>query len=309
MGTYILQRILQTIPVIIGVALIAFLLSDLSGDPVRALMGAKANPDMVARVKEHLGFDRPFHVRFYNHMNNLVHGDLGVSISKDGKPVREMILDGLAVTIKITMGAIAIAMTLGISLGILSARAPNTIIDYASSAFAALGISFPAFFMGMLLLLVFSVKLALFPIGGYEPGSILHLILPSITLGLLSTASISRLTRNCLLETLSADYIRSGRAKGLGVWRVLLGHAFPNALVPVATVMGNDFAGLLTGAVLTETVFQIPGIGSVIADAIFQRDLPVVMGCCVVFAFILVTVNILVDVLYAFLDPRIRHAE
>ena len=309
MGQYILQRILQAIPTLIGVALIAFVLTDLSGSPVRQLLGAHANPDMVARVTEHLGLDKPLHVRFVNHINHLLHGDLGVSVSKDGKKVNEMVVEGLRVTIKITMGAIVIATTLGILLGILSARWPKTMIDYGSSVFAALGISFPAFFMGMLLMLVFAVKWSVLPIGGYVPGSLPHLILPSFTLGLLSTASISRLTRNCLLETLSSDYVRSARAKGLGTWRVLLGHAFPNALVPVVTVMGNDFALLLTGAVLTETVFQIPGIGSVISDAIFQRDLPVVMGCCVVFAIILVTVNILVDVLYAFLDPRIRHAE
>ncbi|MEI6233112.1 MAG: ABC transporter permease [Planctomycetota bacterium] len=309
MGTYILRRILQTIPVLIGVALIAFLLTDLSGDPVRQMLGPKANPVMVARVKEHLGLDKPFLTRFSKHIINMSQGELGFSLANDGKPVRDMIRDGFKVTIKVTMGAIFIAMTLGLLLGILSARFPGTIIDYASSAFAALGISFPAFFMGMLLLLVFAVTLEWVPIGGYQPGSIKHLILPCVTLGLLSTASISRLTRNCLLESLSMDYIRSARAKGQGVWRVMLGHAFPNALVPVVTVMGNDFAALLAGAVLTETVMQIPGIGSVIYEAIGQRDLPVVTGCCVVFALILVTVNIFVDVLYAFLDPRIRHAE
>ncbi len=309
MGTFILRRLLQTIPVLFGVALIAFLLTDLSGNPVRQLMGSHARPEMVAKISEHFGFNKPFYIRFGNHLLHLLHGDLGISVSKDGKPVRGMLLDGLAVTIKITMGAATIAMTLGILSGILSAWRPRSAIDYASSAFASLGISFPAFFMGMLLLMEFAVKLGWFPIGGYEAGSLKHLILPSLTLGLLSTASISRLTRNCLLDTLSADYIRSARAKGRGEWRVLLGHAFPNGLVPVVTVMGSDFAGLLTGAVLTETVFQIPGIGTVITDAIMQRDLPVVMGCCVVFALIFVSINILVDVLYAFLDPRIRHAE
>lgn len=272
-------------------------------------MGQHANPEMLKRVSAHLGFDKPMHERFANHILHLLQGDLGASISKDGKSVTTIILDGLAVTIKITMGAVVIATTLGIGLGIFSAWRPRSWIDYSSSVFASLGISFPAFFMGMLLLLIFSVKLQWFPIGGYEAGYISNLVLPSLTLGLLSTASISRLTRNCLLETQSSDYIRSARAKGRGEWRVLLGHAFPNALVPVVTVMGSDFAALLTGAVLTETVFQIPGIGSVIAEAIFQHDLPVVMGCCVVFALIFVTINICVDVLYAFLDPRIRHAD
>lgn len=307
MGIFILRRILQTIPVLIGVALIAFLLTDLSGSPVLALMGPHAHPETRRRVEEHLGYNKPIHTRFFKHMNNLIHGDLGTSISKEGKTVTEIVIEGFRVTARVTLGALFIAMTLGLTLGILSAWRPNSAIDYGSSVLATVGVSFPAFFLGMLLLLVFSVTLGWFPIGGYEPGSLRHLILPCLTLGLLSTASISRLTRNCMLETLSAEYIRSARAKGRGDWRVLLGHAFPNALVPVVTVIGNDFAALLAGAVLTETVFQIPGIGTVIADAIFQRDLPVVMGCCVVFALILVTINIVVDVLYAFLDPRIRH--
>ncbi|HLX63928.1 MAG TPA: ABC transporter permease [Planctomycetota bacterium] len=309
MGTYIFRRTLQTIPVLIGVALIAFLLSDLSGSPVRQMMGPHADPAIRKRIEEHLGLNKPLHERFLNHMNNLLHGDLGLSVVKEGKSVSEMIAESIVVTLRLTLGAIFLAATLGVAFGVFSAWRPNSWIDYSSSVFATIGISFPAFFLGMLLMLVFSVKLGWFPIGGYEPGSLKHLVLPCLTLGLLSTASVSRLTRNCMLETMSQEYIRSARAKGRGNWRVLLGHAFPNALIPVVTVIGNDFAGLLSGAVLTETVFNIPGIGSVIKDAIFQRDLPVVMGCCVVFALILVVANIVIDVLYAFLDPRIRHGE
>jgi peptide/nickel transport system permease protein len=309
MGTYIFRRILQTIPVLIGVALIAFLLSDLSGSPVRQMMGSHATPATRKRLEKHLGLDRPLYERFLNHLNNLAHGDLGVSVVKDGKSVNEMIGESIVVTLRLTLGAVFLAALLGVGLGIFSAWRPNSAIDYGASVFATVGISFPAFFLGMLLMLVFSVKLGWFPIGGYEPGSLTHLVLPSLTLGLLSTASISRLTRNCMLETMSQEYIRSARAKGRGNWWVLLGHAFPNALIPVVTVIGNDFAGLLSGAVLTETVFNIPGIGRVITLAIFDRDLPVVMGCCVVFAVILVVANICIDVLYAFLDPRIRHGE
>ena len=309
MATYIFRRILQTIPVLIGVSLIAFLLTDLSGTPIRQMMGPHARPETIERLKEHLGYNKPFYLRFFNHINHLIHGDLGVSVVKEGKPVSEMIDESIPVTLRLTLGAIFLAATLGVASGIFSAWRPNSAIDYSSSVFATIGISFPAFFLGMLLMLLFSVKQHWFPIGGYDPGSLRHLVLPCVTLGLLSTASISRLTRNCMLETMSQEYIRSARAKGRGEWRVLLGHAFPNALIPVVTVIGNDFAGLLAGAVLTETVFQIPGIGSVITDAIFQRDLPVVMGCCVVFALILVVANICIDVLYAFLDPRIRHGE
>ena len=192
---------------------------------------------------------------------------------------------------------------------IISAWRPNSLIDYASSLFATLGVSFPAFFLGMLLMLVFSVQLKLFPVGGYKPGEISFLVLPCLTLGLISTASIARLTRNCMLETLSQDYVRTGRSKGLGKWPLLLAHALPNALVPIITIIGADLASLLVGAVLTETVFNLPGIGQVIKDAIFNRDLPMVMGCCVFFAVVFVGINLLVDLSYAFLDPRIRHAD
>jgi len=272
-------------------------------------MGPRADPETRRKLEEYYGFDRPAYERFGKYLGNLALGKLGASISKDGYPVSTILADGLSVTLKLTLGAMLISTILGIFMGIASAWRPNSAIDYSSSVFAAMGVSFPAFFLGMLLLLIFSVKMKWFPIGGYEPGSIRHLVLPCLALGLISTASIARLTRNCMLEAKNADYVRTGTAKGNGEWRVLLGHAFPNALVPVVTVLGNDFAGLLTGAVLTETVFQIPGVGSIISDAILQQDLPVVMGCCVIFALIFVSINIVIDVLYAILDPRIRHAE
>jgi peptide/nickel transport system permease protein len=220
-----------------------------------------------------------------------------------------MIVTGMKVTLKLALGAMIVATLLGVFSGIVSALRPNSLIDYSSSAFAALGISFPAFFLGMLFMLVFAVKLKLLPIGGYVEGDVRYLILPCISLGLISTASIARLTRNCLIETLSQDYIRTGRAKGLGEVPVLLGHGLPNALVPVVTVVGNDFASLLVGAVLTETVYGLPGIGSVIYKAIFERDLPVVMGTCIFCALIFVFINLVVDISYALLDPRIRYGD
>lgn len=308
MATFLLRRLLQSIPVLLGVAIIAFLLTKASGDPVRKLLGSHATPETVRRVQAYYGLDKPWPVQFGQYMLHLAHGDLGASISKDGTPVTGIVFDGLAVTLKLTLGAMVIAIALGLTLGIFSAWRPNSIIDYGSSALAAFLISFPAFFLGMLLMLAFAIEWRVFPIGGYLEGSLRHLVLPCFTLGCISTASIARLTRTCLLEAQNSDYVRSARAKGRGEWRVLLGHTFPNALVPVVTVIGGDFAALLTGAVLTETVFNIPGIGTVLADAIFQRDLPVVMGCCLVFGFIFVAFNLFVDLLYAFLDPRIRHA-
>lgn len=307
MWTYVFRRLLQTLPVLAGVALIAFVFSELSGDPVRGMLGQHTSPEIVEKVKAYYGFDRPRSERFLNYLNRLVRGDLGVSIEKHGTPVNAIIGGGMRVTFLLALGAILFAVLMGVSLGIASARRPYGIVDYSSSAIAALGVSFPAFLLAMLLLLLFAAHLRWLPVGGYREGDVRYLVLPCLSLGMISTASIARLTRNCILEALNQDYVRSGRAKGLGEWRVLLGHALPNALVPIITIIGADFGSLLTGAVLTETVFGLPGIGLQMASAIFARDLPVVMGCCVVMALIFVTVNLLVDLSYAFLDPRIRY--
>lgn len=307
MSTYLLRRFLQTIPVLIGVALISFALSEASGSPVRAMLGQSVSPDVKAKVEAFYGYDQPRYIRFGRYISGLVRGDMGVSINKHGVPVSGMILNGMRVTLKLALGSMIVAVVFGLLSGLLSAWRPNSIIDYASSVAAAIGISFPAFFLAMLMLLVFAVHLKWFPLAGYEDGKIQYLVLPCLTLGLVTTASIARLSRNCLLETLSQDYIRTGQAKGLSEWKVLLGHALPNAMVPVITIIGNDFATLLCGAVLTETVFGLPGIGSVLYQAIFARDLPVVMGCCMFLAVVFVIMNLLVDVAYAFLDPRIQH--
>ncbi|HYG74140.1 MAG TPA: ABC transporter permease [Planctomycetota bacterium] len=309
MSKYLFRRLLQSVPVIIGVALIAFVLTQLSGNPVRSLLAQGTNPETIRRVNEFYGFNKPWYERFGKYMGNLATGNLGASILNHGEPVREMIVNGMRVTLKLALGAVIFATIMGIALGILSAWKPYSLVDYASSVFAAIGVSFPAFFLAMLLMMVFAIHYKWFPVGDYRPGEIKYLVLPCLTLGLISTASIARLTRNCMLETLSQDFIRSGRAKGLKKWTVLLGHALPNALVPVITIIGTDFASLLVGAVLTETVFNIPGMGQVISAAIFGRDLPVVMGCCIVFALVFILINLVVDVSYAFLDPRIRHAD
>lgn len=309
MQTFILTRLFQTIPVLIGVALIAFIFSELGGSPIRGLLGQSTTPDVRKKVEEYYGFDKPQSERFLKYVRNLSAGDLGVSIVQNGEPVTKLIAGGLKVTSKLALGAILIAIFLGVTLGVLAARRPNSLVDYGASAFAALGVSFPAFFLAMLFILIFAVHWKLAPIGGYEEGQVRYLVLPCLSLGLLSTASIARLTRNCMLETLSQDYVRTARAKGLGEGQVLLGHALGNALVPVITIIGSDFASLLTGAVLTETVYGLPGIGLKLSRAIFSHDLPVVMGCCVVMALVFVVVNLLVDISYAFLDPRIRYGK
>ena len=309
MWMFLFRRVLQSIPVIIGVALIALALTELSGDPTRALLGSRTSPEIVEKVKAFYGRDKPWHTRFLTYLSRLGQGDLGVSIANHGLPVTDLVVKGIGFTLKLALGAIIIAVSLGMLAGIFSAWRPNSWIDYAASGLAAIGISFPAFFLAMLFQKLFAVNLKWFPIGGYGEGQLEYLILPCLSLGLISTASIARLTRNCLLEANAQDYVRTGRAKGLGEWTTLLGHALPNALVPVVTVIGTDFAGLLTGAVLTETVYGLPGIGSVLSKAIFERDLPVVTGCCVVMALIFILANLVVDLLYALLDPRIRYAD
>lgn len=309
MHTYLLRRILQTLPVLVGVALIAFVFSELAGSPIRGLLGQSTSEDIRRKVEAYYGFDKSRPERFLNYMQRLSKGDLGVSIVQNGEPVTKLLLGGLAVTAKLALGAIFIAIVLGVSLGILAARRPNSLIDYGASIFASVGVSFPAFFLGILLIMVFSVRLKLLPIGGYEEGQVKYLILPCVSLGLISTASIARLTRNCMIEALSKDFVRLARAKGVSEWSAVLHHALTNALVPVITVIGNDFASLLTGAVLTETVFGLPGIGLKLSRAIFSHDLPVVMGACVVLSLVFVVANLLVDLSYSFLDPRIRYGD
>lgn len=309
MWSYLARRLLQTFPVLLGVALITFALSEMSGTAIREMLGARASPEVKARLEKYYGLDRPWYERFQAYVWRLTHADLGVSITNQGESVSKMIWSGMQVTFKLALGALLVATYFGIIAGIAAAWRPNSALDYTASAGAALGVSFPAFFLAMLLLLLFSVNLKLLPIGGYNDGDVRYLVLPCVSLGLISTASISRLTRSCMLETLGADYVRTGRSKGVGEATVLLSHAFPNAMVPVVTVIGADFAGLLSGAVLTETVFGLPGMGSVIYKAIFERDLPTVMGCCIVFALIFIVANLIVDLSYALLDPRIRYGD
>jgi len=307
MWTYIFRRFLQAIPVILGVAIISFFFSEMSGSPIRAMLGPKVSPEVLQKVTEHYGYDKPAPERFFIYLSNLLHGNLGYSLFNAGLPVTDLIATGMKVTLKLSLGAILFAICLGLPLGILSARYPNSIFDYAASSFAGVAVAVPAFFLAIVLKLVFSVWLGWFPITGYDPGSLKHLVLPCFALGLISTAATARLTRNCLLDTLSQDYVRTGRAKGCAQGRVLLGHALPNALVPVITIIGSDFAGLLCGAILTETVFGLPGVGLLLSSAVTQRDLPMVMGCCIMMSLIFVFANLLVDISYAFLDPRIRY--
>lgn len=302
MALFIVRRLLQTLPVFIGIILICFALLKLSGDPVNLLVSPRASEMERQKVRERLGIDKPW----YEQLGKYFTGDLGKSY-RHARSVREMVLEGAAVTGRLALGAMTLAVALGLLSGLLSANRPRSFVDYASAAAASIGVSIPAFWLAMLLILVFAVKLEWLPLPRPGMGDLRYFVIPVVTLGLIYTSLIARLTRGCLLEALSQDYVRTASAKGLGRTHVMLGHAFPNALVPVVTVIGTEFAGLLTGAVLTETACALPGLGRVVFQAITERDHPVIIGGCLFFAFVFVSANLVVDVLYGLMDPRIRH--
>lgn len=307
MASFVLRRLLQALPVFAGILLICFLLFKLSGDPTRLLAGERAPEYVRESIRHKFHLDEPWYRQLSFFANGMVNGDL--RSYRHDRPVIEMILEGAAVTLRLALGAIVIAVAFGLLAGLLSAYRPHSWIDYLSAAGSSLGVSVPAFWLAMLLTLLFSVHLGWLPIGGYRPGHLEYLVIPVATLGLISTALIARLSRNCLMEAMTQDYVRTARAKGLGGFRALVGHAFPNALVPVVTVIGTNLAGLMTGAVLTETTCSLPGLGRIIFQAISERDHPVILGGCLFFAFVFVFVNLCVDILYGLLDPRIRHHE
>ncbi|MCZ7644578.1 MAG: ABC transporter permease [Planctomycetota bacterium] len=305
MLTFILRRLLQALPVMAGIVLVCFALLKLSGDPTRILAGERA-PDYVREnIRKKWRLDEPWPKQLAFFVGGLVSGELKSYTHE--RPVGEMLLEGASVTLRLALGAILVAVVLGLLSGIFSAYRPRSALDYAAATGASIGISIPAFWLAMILTLIFGVKLGWFPIGSYKAGRPEYLAIPIATLGLITTALIARLSRSCLLESLSQDYVRTARAKGLSEVRALLGHAFPNALVPIVTVIGTNLAGLMTGAVLTETTCSLPGLGRVIYNAINSRDHPVILGGCLFFALVFVLVNLAVDILYGVLDPRIRH--
>jgi len=301
MFPFVVRRLLASLPVFIGIVLICFVLLKLSGDPVNLLVSPRASDQERQNKRKQLGIDRPWYAQLASYFK----GDLGRSYRHD-RPVRDMIFEGAAVTGRLALGAMTLAVALGLCAGLLAANQPRSLVDYAATVAASVGVSMPAFWLAMLLVLAFAVKLQWLPLPRPGIGGLQYFVIPVVTLGLIYTSLIARLTRGCLLETLSQDYIRTARAKGLGRAQVLLGHAFPNALVPVATVIGTEFAGLLSGAVLTETACALPGLGRVVCQAIMERDLTVSTRGCLFFACVFVFSNLVVDVLYGFMDPRIR---
>ncbi len=313
MFAYIVRRVLATIPVMAVVALFVFsLLYIAPGDPAAVIAGDQATPEDVERIRASLGLDRPYLVRFGAWVFDILRGDLGVSIFTN-LPVSLMIQQRLEPTLSLMVVTLVLAVSIAVPMGVIAAARVGTFVDKAVMGFAVLGFSVPVFVVGYLLAYVFALELDWLPVQGYTAFSngffpwIENLILPAIALGSVYIALIARITRASMLEVLQQDYIRTARAKGAGQRSILFLHALKNAAVPIVTVIGIGIALLIGGAVVTESVFAIPGLGRLTVDAILRRDYPVIQGVVLLFSFTYVLVNLLIDILYTLFDPRIRY--
>ena len=302
---YIVRRLLASVPTILGVIIIVFLMVRLlPGDPALVIAGETATKEEIERIRQELYLDKPLHIQFLKFMEGLLQGDLGRS-TRSKRPVIADLLWYFPNTIILSIGAIILATVVGLFLGIISATRPYSVFDHISTLGSLFGISMPAFWFGLLLQLLFAVWLRWLPAAGMD--GIQHMILPTITLGLFSMANIARITRSSMLEVVQQAYIRTARSKGLEERVVIYKHALSNALIPIVTVTGLQFGMLLAGAVLTETVFAWPGIGRLLVESILARDYPVVQGAVLLIAVVFVLVNLVTDVLYAYIDPRIHY--
>ncbi len=306
MTAYIAHRLLHAIPVLIGISVLSFLMLHLiPGDPVSVFAGDKPlTPERAAELRHQYGLDRPLMIQYWDYASHAIRGDLGVAL-RSQRPVLDSILEVLPGTIQLTLSALALAATLGISMGILAAVAHGTWLDTAIMTVAMLGISTPIFYSSLLLILLFSFTLAWLPATGQ--GGPERLVLPATALGLSSSAVLARLVRSSMLEVLRQEYVTTARAKGLAPAFVLVRHALKNALIPAVTMLGLQLGALLGGAVVTETIFSRPGLGRLAVEAILNRDFPLVQGTVLFAATTYVLVNLVVDVSYASLDPRIRY--
>jgi peptide/nickel transport system permease protein len=302
---YTLRRVLIAIPSILGVMIIVFAMVRLApGDPAQLLAGEFADAETIELIRERFGLNDSMPRQFTRFVTGVFRGDLGES-TRTKRLVTSDLTTYFPNTLELALGAIVVALVFGIPAGILAALRPNSPVDLAVMLGALIGVSMPVFWFGLLAILIFSVQLGWFPVAGR--GTLRHLVLPALTLGLSSMAIIARMTRSSMLEVLNQDFVRTARAKGL-FWRaVVLKHALRNALVPVVTVIGLQFGALLAGAVITETVFTWPGIGSLLVVSILARDYPVVQGAVLLIAVSFIAVNLIVDLVYGFIDPRIRY--
>ncbi|QWU16957.1 peptide/nickel transport system permease protein [Paenibacillus sophorae] len=305
MLSYVVKRVLQMIPTLFGVSLLCFIIiHSVPGDPAHLIAGVDATEEQVQSVKERLGLDRPLYEQYFSYVSNLLQGNLGESLQSE-RPVLQEIMTRFPNTILLTVFSVIIMVIVGLFAGILSATKPNSIRDNVTMMFSLFGISMPVFWFGTMLILLFSYYLPLLPSGGSS--GLQHFILPSVVLGLSSSGVLARLTRSSILEVIHQDFIRTARAKGVKERLVIYKHTLKNALIPIITIIGLEFGTLLGGAVLTETVFSMNGLGRFIIQSIEFRDYPAVQGCILFVATIFVVVNLLVDLCYSAVDPRIRY--
>ncbi|MRG28888.1 ABC transporter permease [Laceyella tengchongensis] len=335
MLAYTARRLLMLIPVLLGMSLIVFaVVHAIPGDPAKTIAGDKATPEQLQEIRQNLGLDQPVYIQYFKYLQALLQGDLGTSLVNKTK-ISEEIGPFLAATAELSFVAIAIALFFGINLGILSAWRQNSWLDYGSMFIALIGVSIPIFWLGLMEQWLFAQELGWFPSNGrldprmeYEPityfyiidallfgdmamlGDVLkHILLPAIALGTIPMAIIARMTRSSMLEVMRSDYVRTARAKGISEFLVIYKHTLKNAMIPILTVVGLQLGLLLGGAVLTETIFSWPGVGRYIYDAINSRDYPVIQSGILVLAFIFVMINLIVDLLYAWIDPRIQYGK
>lgn len=304
MLTYVVRRLLLALPTLFGVLVVVFLLLYIApGDPVMEMVGERADAETIARLRAELRLDEPVHVQFAHYAGGVIKGDLGTSYTT-GRPIARDVLERFPRTLQLAVAAMILASIVGITIGVLSARAPGGAFDRFAMGTAYLGISFPVYWVGLILILLFAVTLRWLPPSGY--GRPIFLVLPTLALGTRSIAFLARMTRSAMLEVLGSDFIRTARAKGLRDRVVLSRHALRNALIPIITVLGLDFGSYLTGSILTETIFSWPGLGRYVVNAISRRDLPAIQGSVLFLSMVFVLVNLVTDVLYAKADPRIR---
>ncbi len=304
MGRYIVKRLLLLIPVIFGVMFIVFTIMAMTpGTPAKMILGAQATPEEVAQLNEELGFNRPFLVRFVNYVVDALRGDFGESYNTQ-RPVFEEIIPRLPTTVTLAFLSVISSALVGIPIGIVSAVKQYSFIDGFTTTVALLLAGIPGFWLGMMLILLFAVQLGWLPANGI--GTWKHYVLPTLTLCLTGSSVLIRVTRTMMLETIRQDYIRTSRAKGAGEKRVIFGHALKNALLPVITSLGLKFGGMLGGTILIESVFALPGIGTLVVNSIRMKDIPLVMASVIFLAVLFCVILLIVDVIYALIDPRIK---
>ena len=323
MWIFIARRLLQSILVILGVTLLAFVALHMGGDPTYLYVSELATAEEIDRIRIALGFDQPLYVQYFSFLVNLVQGDLGTSLSYK-TPALDVVLERFPATIELTIAAFATAIIFAVPLGVLAALYRGTAIDGGIMTLAMFGQSIPSFWLGIMMILVLGLGLSWFPISGHVPvlmpllqgdfmlaltnipKAIPYLVMPAVTIALFSLSRTARLVRSSMLEVLGQDFVRTARAKGAPEFRVVLHHALRNAWLPVVTMLGLEFGFLLSGVVVVETIFSWPGVGRLVFNAINQRDIPLVQASVVIFSFTFVALNLLVDIIYARLDPRIR---